>query len=430
MKKTKLTRSLLAACSIVALSAVMYGCVHSGDGPALSMLDLTGVETQAGASNEAGTYSTDDVPAALLAALQGYTGTTMGDTGDMVMAGGYTFTCVAGPCSVTVSDDESQFTTTGTISVSSYMEPPPPMPDPAIAQRAAINTAIMAANTAVGMVDDEADDATVEAANDAIDAARKAISNATNVPADERAAFTGTVDLIQTTLTAAETSRTTAMMEANVAMGMAMYAALAGPTGGGTDNALANNEAAPTLATAGLTIDAAAGAGSLADDAAHAAVTLMASGSAGMLGDWAGTNYAHTMGTGDAMVTNEARVYTNQADSETTMMSFAEAGYVVATATSGSDIEGYLTLTTTDAATLGRIKADIFEHSGTQTHAIPDRSDALYVRGTYDGASGRVPLLRNGLLFDQQRQRQPECIGRNLAFQARRKRDGVPDPIR
>ena len=30
MKKTKLTRSLLAACSIVALSAVMYGCVHSG----------------------------------------------------------------------------------------------------------------------------------------------------------------------------------------------------------------------------------------------------------------------------------------------------------------------------------------------------------------------------------------------------------------
>ena len=31
MKKTKLTRSLMAACSIVALSAVMYGCVHSGE---------------------------------------------------------------------------------------------------------------------------------------------------------------------------------------------------------------------------------------------------------------------------------------------------------------------------------------------------------------------------------------------------------------
>ena len=33
MKKTKLTRSLMAACSIVALSAVMYGCVHSGSDP-------------------------------------------------------------------------------------------------------------------------------------------------------------------------------------------------------------------------------------------------------------------------------------------------------------------------------------------------------------------------------------------------------------
>ena len=30
MKKTKLTRSLLAACSIVALTAVLYGCVHDG----------------------------------------------------------------------------------------------------------------------------------------------------------------------------------------------------------------------------------------------------------------------------------------------------------------------------------------------------------------------------------------------------------------
>ena len=38
MKKTKLTRSLLAACSIVALSAVMYGCGHSS-GPSQEELD-------------------------------------------------------------------------------------------------------------------------------------------------------------------------------------------------------------------------------------------------------------------------------------------------------------------------------------------------------------------------------------------------------
>ena len=40
MKKTKLTRSLLAAVSVVALSAVMYGCVHNGgDDPAEPMVE-------------------------------------------------------------------------------------------------------------------------------------------------------------------------------------------------------------------------------------------------------------------------------------------------------------------------------------------------------------------------------------------------------
>ena len=41
MKKTKLTRSLLAAVSIVALSAVMYGCAHDGDDPPVVM-DMDG----------------------------------------------------------------------------------------------------------------------------------------------------------------------------------------------------------------------------------------------------------------------------------------------------------------------------------------------------------------------------------------------------
>ena len=43
MKKTKLTRSLMAAVSIVALSAVMYGCVHSGDDPMPMDMDGDGV---------------------------------------------------------------------------------------------------------------------------------------------------------------------------------------------------------------------------------------------------------------------------------------------------------------------------------------------------------------------------------------------------
>ena len=45
MKKTKLTRSLMAACSIVALSAVMYGCVHSGGDDAPAAMDPPPIDT-------------------------------------------------------------------------------------------------------------------------------------------------------------------------------------------------------------------------------------------------------------------------------------------------------------------------------------------------------------------------------------------------
>ena len=41
MKKTKLTRSLLAACSIVALTAVMYGCAHGGGDDEPAATDMT-----------------------------------------------------------------------------------------------------------------------------------------------------------------------------------------------------------------------------------------------------------------------------------------------------------------------------------------------------------------------------------------------------
>ena len=136
MKKSKVTRSLLAACSIVALSAVMYGCVHSGDG---------------------------DPPAM---------------TGE-------------------------------------------PDPDPAIAERAAIKSAIDAARTAVGAVGDASTDAELTAADTAIAAAKKAIADAANVPAEEKSANTGTVGALEAQLTAAKASRTAAMDAAAAAARMA-----------------------------------------------------------------------------------------------------------------------------------------------------------------------------------------------------------------
>ena len=105
MKKTKLTRSLLAACSIVALSAVMYGCAHDGgdddradtgmETPMPVAVDLSGIA--ADAMVEAGTA---DIAAGMSA-----------DIGEI------TFSCAAGgdDCSVTVDANGNAMATGGTV---------------------------------------------------------------------------------------------------------------------------------------------------------------------------------------------------------------------------------------------------------------------------------------------------------------------------
>ena len=257
-------------------------------------------------------------------------------------------------------------------------------------ERGDISTAIMAATTAVNAVNNDSTDAQVSAADTAITNAKNAIAAATNVPAGEKAANTQTVNALENQLSGAKTARQTAMDAADEAMkaamaktGKALRAAL-GPDSAGT-TAL-NNIAAPVLAATGLTIDAAAGAGALPDATDPALVELKAGDPAGSLGSWMGMDYARTTGTGASKLTNEARVYTNQGAPKS--VTFAKAGYTVATATSGADIDGYLTLDVSDAATLGRILGATFTHSGTQTHQPPRENDPLYVRGTYDGAPG------------------------------------------
>ena len=262
------------------------------------------------------------------------------------------------------------------------MEEPtePPAVDPAVAERAAINEAIMMARTAVPGIDNDSTDSEVSAADTAIESARTAIANAANVPAAEKAANTTTVDTLAAQLTAAKTDRMAAIDAANeaavkamAAVGKALHAALAGTTAGANENAL-SNAPTPTLSSAGLAIDAVAGAGALADGTDPDAVTLEAGDSAGSLNGWAGTDYALTTGTGDAKVTNEARVYTNRGAPGTD--DFGD----VHTLTDGSLIVA--------SGNLGLVMAAAFTHSGTQTYPVPDRSDAVYFRGTYDGAPG------------------------------------------
>ena len=126
MKKTKLTRSLLAACSIVALSVALSGCLHSGGddgdqmetggttpgGTALTWAALTGGEEVA-----PGTYHITGAPQTFADALEDTDIPTEGYvTGDEVDIGGLSLRCAAGPCGLTINDDGS-FTTTGTITV-------------------------------------------------------------------------------------------------------------------------------------------------------------------------------------------------------------------------------------------------------------------------------------------------------------------------
>ena len=266
-------------------------------------------------------------------------------------------------------------------------------------QRNAISAAIMMARTAVPGVDNDSTDSEVSSAEMAIANARKAIADAVNVPATEKTANTNTVDTLENELNRAKMARMEALKEADdesrmamAATGKALRAALDGPQAGG--NALANI-AAPTLAATGsapLAIDAAAGAGALPDATDPDSENLMTGDSAGSLGGWAGTDYAHSEGTGDAMVSNEARVYINKGPGRSQAFSGTGGKYTLID-TAGAT-QGYVLLG--EAATpVTRASAAIFMHSGTQTHQVPSQSDAFYVRGTYDGAPGQFRCAGN-----------------------------------
>ena len=265
-----------------------------------------------------------------------------------------------------------------------------------MAQKTAIETAVTMARTAVAGVNDKSTDSEVAAADTAVKAVENVITAADDLSEDDAAIISAkaVLGVIKPQLAAKKTSRTAAMAKAVKAQGVAtaktgkaMHAALGGPATG--DTALDNNTAnTPTLAAAGLSVDAAAGAGAFpatGDGSDPVLVVLKAGDSAGALGSWNGMNYAHT-NTGTKVV-NEARVYNNKGPGK--RVSFADEGYSVHTGDTGDDdIKGYLTLDEADSATLGRIMGATFTHSGTSSHAIPENNVALKVRGTYDGAPG------------------------------------------
>ena len=136
MKKTKLTRSLLAACSIVALSAVMYGCVHNGDDPEPMVTPMPPEPMEPMPMDASGSIMlTAEQSAALLAVLPNNGDSVELNVGaDGTTRAGVTFTCDSDyPCTVTVSNSAgtivamwmSQTLGSGTASaMASGLEPP------------------------------------------------------------------------------------------------------------------------------------------------------------------------------------------------------------------------------------------------------------------------------------------------------------------
>ena len=264
------------------------------------------------------------------------------------------------------------------------------------AQRNAINSAVSMAQTAVAGVDNDSTNSEVASADAAVQAVKDAIADAADLAADDNAIAiaNGALAVLEPQLAAAKTARQSAMdaaakakREAMAKTGKALRAALAGTTAGANDNALANI-AAPTLATTGLTIDAAVGAGALPDTTNPASVELKAGAAAGSLGSWAGTDYALTTGTGDTKLTNEARVYINRGAGKSVAFADGLPSGVSIITTDGAT-KGYISVATDSEAALARIMAPAFNHSGTQTHSYSSPSDAFYTRGTYLGAPGQ-----------------------------------------
>ena len=124
MKKSKVTRSLLAAVSIVALTAVMYGCVHSDDDD-----PVTGMEDDMMPGDGDGDGDGDDMEptpeAVMLPADLMYLGAddmpmageTMIAAGRSHTSGGVEFTCAAGgdDCVLTVDANGMATSTGGTV---------------------------------------------------------------------------------------------------------------------------------------------------------------------------------------------------------------------------------------------------------------------------------------------------------------------------
>ena len=260
------------------------------------------------------------------------------------------------------------------------------------AQRKALTDTMAAAQAAVNMVDDDATDAQVMAADDAITALQAAITGAVDLPEGSTDMAQGALDSLTSTLEAAKTSRMAAMAdadrkknEANAATAAKLYAGISTPVGSNAspvaDNrsaayndadtaivVLIGDDATPTLATDGIT---------LSEDED----TMVADNHG-----WEGKRYADAPG-GDMV---EAIVYSNVG--EPTMGAKFNSGNTGANNVGFATTAGVLAV---EAATnlAARIVSPSFDHTaGYKTFNLPDPNlggaTNVTISGSYYGVAG------------------------------------------
>ena len=251
-------------------------------------------------------------------------------------------------------------------------------------QRATIKMKVMEAQTAVNAVNNDSTDAEVGAAEMAVAAAKMAIADAADVPAEEKAANTGTVSALEAQLSTAKMARMDAMDEAEMAEKMAMmktamklYAGISAQMGDGTGN---DDRFAAYSGTNDSQISVTFGDGS----AAGTAIPLSEDKKT-MVADnhgWMGKRYADPAG-GDMV---EAVVYS---DVEAPKQGKKFGGAAADDEFQYALTDGMYTVDGTTATNAPLVGGSSFDHTaGVKEFKLPTNTVAVMIPGSFHGVSG------------------------------------------
>ena len=202
MKKTKLTRSLLAACSIVALSAVMYGCVHSGDDSAESGMEMPMPDPepmQTPAEQLAAANQALEDARTLVAALM--SSSTAEEASAAYAALGAAQAAVHAATSLPQNQIDALQDQVDTLTMNLNTA------NTLFMQGRSIAAALATATTAVDGLTDESTDADVTAARTAVAAAQAAIAAATDLLQADSDALGALIGSLDSRLSGIETAR-------------------------------------------------------------------------------------------------------------------------------------------------------------------------------------------------------------------------------